>query len=196
MELVYLTVILFLIMDPVGNILSFESLLKPIPSKRRRLIILREMAIALLTMFIFYFLGELIFSILQVSETTLKLASGVILFLVAIKILFPAVDSIRANLPKGEPFITPLAIPLIAGPSLLATIMLFAKLETGHAVMLSAICIAWLASLLILSAYSQLHRVLGVNGLIACERLMALILVMIAIQRFLEGLRQFIITCK
>lgn len=196
MELAYIIVVLFLIMDPMGNIPSFLNLLKTVPPKRRTLVVLREMSIALSAMILSYVLGELIFNLLKVSETTLRLTSGVILFLVAIKILFPSIDSLRANLPQGEPFITPLAIPLIAGPSLLATIMLFAKLETSHAVMLGAIFISWLLSLFLLLSAPRIHRLLGINGLMACERLMALVLVMLAIQRFLEGLGQFIKACQ
>jgi multiple antibiotic resistance protein len=196
MTLAYLTVILFLLMDPVGNISSFLFLLKDVDPARRVKIIMREMSIALAAMVAFYFLGEIIFSILKVSETAIRLASGLILFLVAIKILFPSLDSLRANLPVGEPFISPLAIPLIAGPSLLATIMLFSHLETSHAAMLGAIFISWLLAALILLSGARLQRLLGVNGLMACERLMALVLVMISIQRFLEGLRQFVKACQ
>jgi len=196
MTLIYCAVVLFLIMDPIGNIATFLNLLKDTPQGKRKPIIIREMLIALAVMVAFYFLGEFIFDILQVSETTLRLASGVILFLVAIKILFPAIDSIRANLPTGEPFITPIAIPLIAGPSLLATIMLFAHLEPSHLSMLGAILIAWVVALIILLYSETLQRVVGSNGLMACERLMGLILIMLSIQRFLEGIQQFVKACN
>jgi multiple antibiotic resistance protein len=196
MTLVYCTVVLFLIMDPVGNIASFLSLLKDLPPQQRRMIIIREMLIALAVMIVFYFLGEFIFRILNVSETTLRLASGVILFLVAIKILFPAIDSIRANLPAGEPFISPLAIPLIAGPSLLATIMLFAHLVPGHLSMLGAIFLSWILAVIVLLSSGRLQSVVGTNGLMACERLMGLVLIMLSIQRFLEGVQQFVKACN
>lgn len=195
MTLFNITVILFLLMDPIGNISSFLDLLKDIPKNKRRRIIIREMLIALATMLCFNFLGEYIFSALEISQTTLKLASGTILFLVAIKILFPSVDSIRANLPTGEPFITPLAIPLIAGPSLLATVMLFADLVPSTSLMLEAILLSWLAAVAILLAGSRLQRLMGTNGLMACERLMGMVLVMLAIQRFGEGLQQFVQSC-
>jgi multiple antibiotic resistance protein len=195
MSLFNLTVILFLIMDPVGNISSFLNLLKDFPKAARRKIIIREMLIALVAMLAFNILGEYIFNVLQISETALKLASGAVLFLVAIKILFPSIDSLRANLPAGEPFITPLAIPLIAGPSLLATIMLFSHLEPSQPVMLSAIFISWLLAVIVLLAGKTLQRVIGVNGLMACERLMGMVLVMLAIQRFAEGLQQFVRLC-
>jgi multiple antibiotic resistance protein len=195
MALLNLVIILFLIMDPLGNISSFLHMLEGIPVKKRRMIILREMLIALAAMVLFNFIGELIFDVLKVSHTTLKLASGVILFLVGVKILFPNQDSVRANLPSGEPFITPLAIPLIAGPSLLATIMLFAHLEPSHWVVLAAILIAWALAVIVLLSGTFLKRILTVNGLMACERLMGMVLILLAIQRFLEGIKEFIKTC-
>lgn len=195
MNLFSLAIILFLIMDPIGNISSFLSLLKDLPKQKRRKIIIREMLIALAAMVLFNFIGEYIFLLLDINETTAMLASGIILFLVAIKILFPSTDSLRANLPQGEPFITPLAIPLIAGPSLLATIMLFAKLEPSPIIMLAAILIAWLLSAIILLSGQRLQKLLGSNGLIAAERLMGMVLVMLAIQRFAEGLQQFVKIC-
>jgi multiple antibiotic resistance protein len=190
-----LIIILFLIMDPIGNISSFIDQLKEIAPPKRKMVILREMLIALAVMVVFNFLGELIFQVINVSETTVRISSGVILFLISIKILFPSTDSLRANLPPGEPFVSPLAIPLIAGPSLLATIMLFAKL-TSQTYLLGAILIAWLLAVGTLLAGPLLQRFLGNNGLIACERLMGMLLAMLAIQRFLEGIQQFVKSCS
>lgn len=191
MTLLSLTLILFLIMDPIGSISPFLKMVKELPPSRQRYVVVREMLIALLVMFFFNLLGEGIFDMLEISETAVRLSSGVILFLFAVKILFPKRVSPRANLPEGEPFIIPLAIPLIAGPSLLATIMLFAHIVPGQAMMLTAILIAWFLSLIVLALAPQLHRILGNNGLMACERLMAMILVLLAIQRFMEGVKQF-----
>lgn len=196
MTLINISIILFLIMDPIGNISSFLNLTSELPPNRRRMIIIREMAIALAAMLIFNYLGEFIFNVLQVSEIALRLTSGAILFLVAIKILFPSIDSLRANLPAGEPFVTPLAIPLIAGPSLLATIMLFAHIEPSQLTMLGAILIAWCAAAIILVFGDRLQKALGTNGLVACERLMGMILIMLAIQRFLEGVQMFAKSCQ
>lgn len=195
MTFLNLVVILFLIMDPIGNISSFINQLQEIPPAKRKRVILREMLIALALMIIFNYIGEYIFTVLSVSETTVRIASGVILFLVAIKILFPSIDSIRANLPSGEPFLTPLAVPLIAGPSLLATIMLFAKLEPSQTYMLVAILIAWGLAVGVLLAGSRLQKILGNNGLMASERLMGMLLALLAIQRFLEGIQQFVKSC-
>ncbi len=191
MTLFSVALVLFLIMDPIGNIGSYLGLVNDLPKKRKMWVVVREMLIALAFMILFNYIGEYIFALLGLSEATVSLSSGVILFLVAVKILFPATDSIRANLPRGEPFIIPLAIPLIAGPSLLATIMLYAHLEPSQPIMLAAIVLAWLAAIAVLLLSEPLQRILGKNGLVACERLMGMVLVLIAVQRFMEGILLF-----
>lgn len=191
MSLFSITLVLFLIMDPIGSISSYLSLVNDIDKKRQKWVIIREMLIALLFMLGFNLLGEYIFTLLELSQTTVTLSSGLILFLVAIKILFTAPDSPRANLPKGEPFVFPLAIPLIAGPSLLATIMLYAHLETHQIVMLEAIGLSWLLSVIILFFAAPIKKYLTSNGLIACERLVGMVLVLMAVQRILEGIFLF-----
>lgn len=191
MSLISIVLVLFLIMDPIGSISSLLYMIQDLPRKRQVYIIIREMAIALIAMLIFNYIGEYIFNYLQITETTVRLSSGLILFLTAIKILFPAIDSIRANIPKEEPFVTPLAIPLIAGPSLLATIMLYAHIETHQCPMLFGILIAWFLSLIVLLSANFLQKTLGKNGLMACERLMGMVLVLLAVQRFMEGITLF-----
>lgn len=191
MTLFNITLTLLLIMDPIGNLSSYLSLAQGLDPKRQSWIIFREMFIALAVMLFFNYLGEYIFNFLDLSETTVRLSSGVILFLIAIKILFTATDSPRANLPKGEPFIFPLAIPLITGPALMATIMLYAHLEPLQSIMIIAILIAWFLSVLIFLLASPIKRILGNNGLMACERLIGMVLVLVAVQRFLEGILLF-----
>jgi multiple antibiotic resistance protein len=171
MSLFSVTLVLFLIMDPIGNLSAFHSMVKELDPRRQYWIIFREMLIALAAMLFFNYLGEFIFDFLGLSETTVRLSSGIILFLIAIKILFTAADSPRANLPKGEPFIFPLAIPLIAGPALMATIMLYAHLEQLQSVMLAAIFIAWLLSFLIFLSAGPIK--------------------LVGVQRFMEGLLLF-----
>jgi multiple antibiotic resistance protein len=191
MSLFSITLVLLLIMDPLGNINSYLSLVNGLPATRQKFIVIREMCIALAIMMLFNFVGEHIFDFLDLSETTVRLSSGVILFLIAIKILFTSSDNPRANLPEGEPFIFPIAVPLIAGPALLATIMLYAHLEHTESIMFGAILIAWFLAILILVCGKQIKKVLGQNGLVACERLIGMVLVLIAIQRMLEGVILF-----
>lgn len=192
LSLFSITLVLFIMMDPIGNISAYLNLMKDFDPAQRQKILLREMLIALGFILLFNFIGEYIFSILELSDNVVKLSSGLVLFLTAIKILFPASNSFRLNLPQGEPFIIPLAIPLIAGPSLLATVMLYARMETSVTLMIQAIMIAWAMALVVLYLAPFLKRYLGTNGLSALERLMAMILVMLAIQRFMEGIQDYI----
>lgn len=183
---------LFLIMDSLGNLSCYLQMVKDLDPKRKRYVIMREMFFALIAMLVFNFFGEFVFSALHITEPTVRVASGVILFLIALKILFPSPTSLRANLPKEEPFITPLAVPLVAGPSLFATIMLYAHTEPSLMVMLSSILIAWAASVVVFLNAASIRNFLTESGLVACERLTGMILILLAIQRVLEGLKQFI----
>lgn len=194
MTIFSISLVLFLIMDPIGNISSFLKMVEGIDPKKQRLILLREMMIALLVMVIFNYIGEGIYDLLQISDPAVRLSSGVILFLIAVQILFPNLTGIRENLPKEEPFIIPFAIPLIAGPSVLATIMLYAHMEQSQPVMLFSILCAWIAALIVMYISRPLYKVMGENGLMACEKLMGMVLVLIAIQRFLDGVEQYVAT--
>lgn len=194
MPFLTITLILFLIMDPFGNVSTYLSLMKNVEKKKHPKILAREMLFALGFMLLFNFIGEWIFTILKISETSVKISSGLILFITALQILFPTLNSIRQNLPKGEPFLIPLAIPLIASPPLLATIMLFARAEDSHLVMIGAIILAWLGTYAVLLSSNLLFRLIGENGLMACEKLMGMILVLLAVQGFLDGIKQFLIT--
>ncbi len=165
MDYISITILLYLIMDPVGNISSFLKLIDQVPSDKQRWVTIREMLFALIAMLGFFAFGEFLFSILEISEPTVRVSSGVILFLIAIKILFTSKTSLRANLPEGEPYIVPLAIPLIAGPAALASIMLFAHMDTSPYVMLAAISTAWLAAVITLFSARPLYNALGKNGL-------------------------------
>jgi multiple antibiotic resistance protein len=168
--------------------------MKNVEKKKHSKVLAREMLFALGFMFLFNFIGEWIFSVLNISETSVKISSGLILFIIALQILFPTLNNIRQNLPKGEPFLIPLAIPLIASPPLLATIMLFAREENSHLVMIGAITLAWLGTYAVLLSSNLLFRLIGENGLMACEKLMGMILVLLAVQGFLDGIKQFLST--
>lgn len=192
MTLLTLTIILFLLMDPLGHLNVYRKFVRGKDHRHELKFLLREMGIALIAILLFNFLGESIFSFLNLSEVTVRFAAGVIILISALKILFPKIDSPRINLPKEEPFIIPFAIPFIAGPGLLATVMLFAHMEESAAMMLSAIFIAWIAALGVFLLSSQLHRFLGDNGLMAIERLMGMMLVLLAIQHMTQGFQLFL----
>jgi multiple antibiotic resistance protein len=184
---------LFLIMDPLGNLPIYMSVLKSIEPKRKRWVIMRELCIALLILFIFLFSGQALLDFLQVKQETVSLAGGIILFLIAIKMIFPKPGGVM-NLPEGEePLIVPLAVPMIAGPSTMAALILLANQEPNKMLDWSlALLLAWGVSAIILMMSGAVHRILKDKGLRAIERLMGMILVMIAIQMLLNGITVYI----
>jgi multiple antibiotic resistance protein len=184
----------FLLMDALGNVPLFLSLLKEVPSKRRSFIILREMLIALFIIIIFYFLGDLLLDFLYIQQHTILMAGGIILFLIALRMVFPEfIHKDTSNHPLSkEPFIVPLAIPLVAGPAILASVMLYSQQQESPIIILSALFLAWLSSTLILLSSGLLQKVLKERGLIACERLMGLLLTLMSVQMFLEGVSLYL----
>jgi multiple antibiotic resistance protein len=181
-------VTLFLVMDPLGNIPVFLSLLKQVEPQRRTRIILRESLIAFSILTLFLFFGKSILHSLHISEEALGIAGGIILFLIAIKMLFPSPNRYTADDSHGEPFIVPMAIPLIAGPSAMTTVILFSSqvpTQMGHWFM--ALALASAASVFTLLCATPLQKLLGPKVIAALERLMGMILTTIAVQMFLTG---------
>ena len=192
MTFISATLLLFLVMDPLGNIPLYLTALKNVEPSRRVKVIMRELLIALLVMVVFLFSGQAFLSALHISEPALTATGGVILFLIAIKMIFPPETLID---PKNEeePFIVPLAIPYVAGPSALATLLLIMNGEPEKwPVWLGALLAAWAVTGVILLAAGPLARILRNRGLIAIERLMGMILVAIAIQMLMNGIAKFV----
>lgn len=191
MQMLSIAFTLFLLMDPIGNIPLYISFLKGLHPKKQRAVIFRELLIALFIIILFNFVGDGLMNFLHVENDTIHMAGGLILFLICLKMIFPPPhnpeDSLRQD---TEPFIVPLAVPLVAGPSVLAAVMIYAKQE-GSFIMVGAILLAWFVSLLILLSSSFLKKILGWRGIIALERLMGLVLTLIAMQMFLTGLNSF-----
>ena len=193
MDIFAAATLLFLVMDPLGNIPLFLSVLKQVPEERRRLVLRRELLIAYLVLLIFLVLGPYILSFLQVSQEAIRIGGGIVLFLIAIKMVFPQEGGLLGKTPDGEPFVVPLAIPLIAGPSSLAMIMLMRKsAEDQWLDMWLAVTAAWVVSALILLASRRLYVLLGERGLIAIERLMGMVLIIMAVQMLLEGTAEYL----
>lgn len=185
---------LFLLMDSIGNIPLFISFLKGVDPQRQRYVITREMLIALFIIILFNFIGTGLMRFLNVTHDTLQIAGGVILFLLCLKMIFPPphepYDAVKHQ--DTEPLIVPLAIPLIAGPAVLAAVIIYSHQETNSLVMIGAISIAWTASLLILLVSSYLKNLLGWRGIMAMERLMGLVMTLVAVQMFLSGISSFV----
>lgn len=185
------TILLLLIIDPLGNIAIFVSALRPVPLARRPWVILREVLIAFALLAGFMFIGERFLQLLNLSGLSLQIAGGVILFLIALRMIFPPPP---ASAPEAtqEPLIVPLAIPALAGPSALATVLLLVSQAPQRRVdWLIALSITMLVCAVVLVLAERLQRVLGERLLVAFERLMGLILVAIAVEMLLRGLRQF-----
>lgn len=193
MSLLSIAFSLFLLMDSIGNIPFYITLLKGVDPRRQRYVIMREMLIAFFIIILFNFIGNGLMHFLHVTHDTIQIAGGVILFLLCLKMIFPPPHDPRDVVPHDtEPLIVPLAVPLIAGPAVLAAVMIYSNQQTSSLVMIGAIFIAWAASLLILLASSFLKNVLGWRGIIAMERLMGLIMILIAVQMFLSGISSFV----
>ncbi len=183
-------VLLFLVFDPLGNIPVFSCVLSKIDPARHRKIILRELLLALAILVVFLFFGRHILALLEISQSSLGIAGGIILFMIAIKMVFAGSEQIFDNTTDDGPFIVPLAVPLIAGPSAIATvILLMAKDPTRWPEWLLALFCAWLGSGSLLLFSGRLSEVLGDRVLKAIERLMGMILTAVAVEMFVKGIR-------
>ena len=192
MDLFSAVVTLFLVMDPLGNIPVFLSVLKGVPPERRRFVLAREIAFAYLVLVLFFLIGEYILRFLGLQQEAVSIAGGIVLFLIALRMIFPGERPLAGEALEGEPFLVPLAIPLIAGPSALATLLLLQRSGASRGGLLLALTIAWMVSAVLLLSSTFLYRVLRERGLIALERLMGMLLVMVAVQMLLNGLRIFL----
>lgn len=187
------SVTLFFIMDPLGNVPIFNAILSRFDSTRRTVIVARELCIALLILLGFLFAGNSILGFLGLSESSLNIAGGILLFIISMRMIFPrsvAVDEIDG---ADDPFLVPLAIPMIAGPSTIAILLLLSSSQPDRMIEWSiALFLAWLGTTILLVASPFLLRILGTRGSRALERLMGMILVILATQMLLNGIRDFV----
>ncbi len=189
MSIVSAFVLLFFVMDAFGNIPLFLAALAPVPSARRRRVVARELLIALGVLVLFLFAGPSVLETLGISERSLSIAGGIILFLIALRMIFPQQHGTMAEEPvDAEPFVVPLAIPFVAGPSAMASVMLLVSREPLRwPEWLAALVMAWAATAAILLLAPRLARVLGRRGLIAIERLMGMVLTALAVEMVVRG---------
>ncbi|MBE6418084.1 MAG: NAAT family transporter [Akkermansiaceae bacterium] len=188
---------LFLVMDPPGNAPLVQGLLQKIEPKRRMGVLTREMLIVLVLLFLFFFLGDEILGGLGLSGGSLNLTGGIMLFLIAVGMVFPSVASHdpQAHNPSEEPFIVPVAMPLIVGPAAISLVMMQAAMaatEDKVAEGITAMLLAWLAAALLLFSSGKILGYLGEKGTVALTRLMGTILVMIAVQMILNGITAYL----
>jgi MarC family membrane protein len=193
MTLFSATLLLLLVIDPIGNIPVFLTTLQGVPARRHRPIIVRELLIALGVLVLFMFSGRTLLEVLQISEPSLTVAGGVLLFLIALRMVFPRGEGVYDLTVKGEPFIVPLAIPFVAGPSAMASVLLISSSEPDRRLeWLLALFLAWAITGTTLYLASDLRRILGDRVLTAVERLMGMILVAISVQMLMTGIAKFL----
>ena len=183
---------LFFVMDPLGNMPVFNAVLSRFTPRRRAQITARELVIALAILLVFLFAGTAVLEFLGLSQPSLSIAGGVLLFIIALKMIFPGAGADAAG-EKDEPFIVPLAMPMVAGPSTIAILLLLSSTEPERIwEWCTALVIAWAGTTVLLTASPFLLRVLGSKGLRALERLMGMLLVLLATQMLLNGVREFV----
>lgn len=190
MSYITLTIVLLLIINPLGNAKKFLQHLNLIPPSRQKKVIMRELVYSLVTMLLFWYFGAALFDLLSIGKTTGYIASALILFLVAINILFPK-EEYEAKHHTEAPHLVPIAIPFIASPALLATIMLYSSTESNQLPIFFSIFVSWTIASLVYTSIKSIQRFVGESGLVAFERLMGMVLVLLAVQRFMEGLLIF-----
>lgn len=193
MDTVSAFVTLLFVMDPLGNIPIFLAVLKDVEAKRRQWVIFREMLIALGVLLLFLYAGSAMLNVLNLRQESISIAGAIILFLIALRMIFPNPHGMLGDTPDGEPFIVPLAIPMVAGPSALAITMLLVHKDPERMLDWTfAVVGAWGVCAVLLMAAPLLLRALGARGLIAMERLMGMILVIISVQMFFDGVQKFL----
>ena len=188
-------VILVLVMDPVGNIPVFISLLARVEPRRRLRVIARECAIALVVLVAFVLFGRALLGVLGISDSSLTISGGVILFLIALRMVFRHPEGLFGDGggDGGEPFIVPLAVPALAGPAAIATVVLqVSRAPERMLEWIAVVVLSMLVTLIVLLAAERIARVLGERALMALERLMGLVLTAIAVEMLLRGIRAFV----
>ena len=183
--------LLIIIMDPIGNVPVFLSILKNIPLERRKKIIIRELIIAFAILLFFMFIGRYLLQLLQIEQSSLGIAGGIILFIIAIRMIFPGTKPMFTHNEEVEPLVVPLAIPMLAGPSAIAAVILLMAQEPGRWIeWIFVVFVASLISGIILISSEALGSKLGNRALIAIERLMGIFLIMVSVDFILDGIKQ------
>ncbi len=184
---------LFLIVDPVGSIPALSAALKNVQPRRKNFVISRECFFAFLILTLFAFFGQNFMAVLGLSKEALTIGGGLVLLIIALRMLFPSRAGIYGDIEDGEPYIFPIAIPMLAGPSALTTVMLMVSSDPSKIyTWIGAITLAMVSSALIIISGDAIQRLLGKKATVAFERLMGLILVVLAVQMFLSGIADYV----
>ena len=182
---------LCLVMDPFGNIPLFISALKKVAPERRKAVLIRELAIALAISVAFLFLGKWFLHMFGIHSFSMSIAGGIILFIISMKLVFNNDDEPHTNPKEEEPFIVPLAIPLVAGPAVLSIIMILSAQQPNKLLTLSALLTASIINSAVLMLSFPISNLLGKKGLVAIERLTGMILVLMSVDMVMGGISEF-----
>lgn len=194
MDIFKLALTLFLITNPIGNAPAILSLVKDFEFSRQKRIIMREGFIALLLALFFQYFGEPFLKSLQIQDYALMLSGGIIILLTSLGMIFSEGGDSESPVEKTEPFIVPIATPLLSGSGLFSLIMISSKLLDNNLMLSSAILLAWVGILAVLYISPYLLQRLGKYGLSALEQIMGLLLVFMATELILKGSAKFIKT--
>jgi multiple antibiotic resistance protein len=195
MQLTSAILLLFLVMDPIGNVPVFMGYLKNVKRERRLQIVARESIIALVILLGFLVFGPNLMTLLAITRESLYISGGVLLFIISLGMIFPGATHLSSqgdSEGEDDPFIVPLAVPFIAGPSTMAMIMIFRSGPEPFSLWLTALIVAWVLTATILLLAPGLSQLLGPRGLRACERLMGMVLTVVAVQMLLNGVQPFL----
>lgn len=194
MSIASAAILLFLILDPLGNVPVFLGLLKPLAPARRRHVLRRELLIALAVLMLFLWAGQWVLQAMHLRQESVSIAGGIVLFLIGLRMVFPSAEGVFGATGEGEPFIVPMAIPMVAGPSGMAAVMLLgSQAPTRMLDWTIALLIAWVGTAAILYSATYLYRLLGQSVLLAVERLMGMLLIALSVQMFLDGVRAYLL---
>ena len=185
-------IVLTFILDPFGNVPILLTILKDVDKTRHRKIIAREMIIGLLILLFFLFMGQSFLNIFHLETTSVRIAGGFIFFVISINLIFPRKNG-NLFASTSEPFIVPIALPMVAGPSALATLLVLSKQHSSELSGLTiALLIAWGITSIIMFSAPFLLKILRNKGLLALEKLMGMLLLIMAVQMLLDGIRDYV----
>lgn len=191
MSTLALALTFFIVANPIGTSPTIISLVKDFSFERQKQILLREGIFSLLLALFFQYFGELFLEALKINDYALTLTGGVLVLMIALQMLFHKPEAVKESQIKQEPYIVPIATPLISGPGILTIIMINARTEANDLKVTLAILIAWVGVLGILAIAPYLQKILGKRGLTALEQVMGMVLGLMAVQMMINGAKLF-----
>lgn len=185
--------LLFLVIDPFGNLPFVLAVLSGSDKAHYRRVILRETVLALLVLILFALAGEALLGYLSIERASLMVAGGVILFLISVKMIFQSAKDVFAGDYSHDSFLFPIAIPCLAGPSAITTVMILrSQQQTDLWGLMLALLVVLIATFIVFLLGRKISDWLGERGIRAVEKLMGLLLNLVAVNMMLIGVRDFL----